>query len=728
MHIELHWLDYSILLIYTCFVIGIGLTLSRYMKSSSDFLTSGRSIPTWVTGLAFISANLGALELVGMAASGAKYGIATAHFYWVGAIPAMVFLAVFMMPFYYGSKARSVPEYLQMRFDGRVMSLNAIAFAVMTLFASGISMNALAKLLNQLLGWDYNFALFICSGVVLVYVLKGGLTSAIYTEVLQFFMIVLGFAPVVYLGLKDVGGWHNLTHSLQTVASNPAALQLKPAGEIYAPDAWTSAWKPLLRGPESNPMGVDWFAMIFGLGFVLSFGYWCGNFLVVQRAMAAKNMTAARNTPLVAAIPKMLFPALVILPGMIAISLAVTPGKGYRLPPPPIDSGQFAAAVQVLAKAPTQSFDVTYDGISKAIGEKMDRVKVQAIVDSDEVKALSSVIAEEMQAETDARDSKTALNQLKRIGTSSDGDISAGESKVAESKSGLAAAQSKFASVSAGLKDRLLDAVMANDYDGVILSLVKRYCPAGLLGLALTALLASFMSGMAGNVTAFNTVWTYNLYQSGRRSFVDVPRQYNLDHTGGKGEEVILTAKEPADVHYLWMGKFITVLGIVLSIFCAYFAKQYNNAMDIIQLVFGFVNAPLFATLMLGMFWKRTTASGAFYGLFGGIGASALFHALTIAEGNAPGLKGGYISVLTILPSEMAQNFWLAAFSFIVCFALTVIISLATQRTKSDEELKGLVYSLTPKTVDHNLSVWQRPAVLGTVLLVCCVILNFIFW
>src|SRR5579862_9331275 len=224
--IHLAWVDYTILLAYVVFVLGIGFALTRYMKTSSDFLITGRSIPTWVTGLAFISANLGALELVGMAASGAKYGIATAHFYWVGAIPAMIFLAVFMMPFYYGSKARSVPEYLQMRFNKPVMGLNAFAFAIMTLFASGISMNALAKLLNQLLGWNYHLALWICSAVVLVYVLKGGLTSAIYTEVLQFFMIVLGFAPVVYLGLKDVHGWGSMTTQLHTVAQNPQALDL----------------------------------------------------------------------------------------------------------------------------------------------------------------------------------------------------------------------------------------------------------------------------------------------------------------------------------------------------------------------------------------------------------------------------------------------------------------------------------------------------------------------
>src|SRR5512144_1362095 len=246
--VALGWVDYFVLALYVAFVIGIGWVLKAYMKTSSDFLTARGSIPAWVTGLAFMSANLGALELVGMAASGAKYGIATAHFYWVRAIPAMVFLAIFMMPFYYGSKARSVPEYLKLRFDERTRALNSITFAVMTVFASGISMNALAKLLNQLLGWNYHAALWVCSAVVLVYVLRGGLTSAIYTEVLQFFMIVLGFAPVVYLGLKDVGGWGSMNKALEGVATNPGALHLKEAGTTYAANAWSSAWQPLLAG------------------------------------------------------------------------------------------------------------------------------------------------------------------------------------------------------------------------------------------------------------------------------------------------------------------------------------------------------------------------------------------------------------------------------------------------------------------------------------------------
>ncbi|HEU5396462.1 MAG TPA: sodium:solute symporter family protein [Verrucomicrobiae bacterium] len=641
--IHLAWVDYTILLAYVAFVLGIGWVLARYMKSSSDFLITARSIPTWVTGLAFISANLGALELVGMAASGAKYGIATAHFYWVGAIPAMVFLAIFMMPFYYGSKARSVPEYLQMRFNKPVMGLNAIGFAVMTLFASGISMNALAKLLNQLLGWNYHVALFVCSGVVLIYVLKGGLTSAIYTEVLQFFMIVLGFAPVVYLGLKDVGGWHAMTTQLHAVAQNPQALDLN--SKSFAPDAWTSAWKPLLGGASANPMGVDIFAMVFGLGFVLSFGYWCTNFLVVQRAMAAKNMNAARNTPIVAALPKMLFPALVILPGMLAVALTALPNKDYRIPPPIVSAAAYDKAAEVVKNANPADDAATVTAVSDALGQKVNTDKIDKLV---------------------------AANAASKL---SDDQI----------------------------KQGLYNSIAAYDYDGVIFSLVKKYCPPGLLGLALTALLASFMSGMAGNVTAFNTVWTYNLYQA-----FFVPNK--------------------SDSHYFWMGKFITVVGIALSIACAYFAKQYNNAMDIIQLVFGFVNAPVFATFLLGMFWSRTTGIGAFFGLLGGIISSTFFHAYTIAHGNLPGVKGGYLGVKIEFPSEMAQNFWLASFAFGVCFLLTIAISLATRRTKSDAELKGLVYSLTPKIVDHDVPVWQRPAVVGTLLLIGCVILNIIFW
>ncbi|HVM49031.1 MAG TPA: sodium:solute symporter family protein [Candidatus Acidoferrum sp.] len=667
MHIQLGAIDYAVLLIYVAFVVGIGFALRRYMRSSSDFLTSGRSIPAWVTGLAFISANLGALELVGMAASGAKYGIATCHFYWVGAIPAMVFLAVFMMPFYYGSKARSVPEYLKLRFDERVRALNAIAFAVMTVFASGISMNALAKLLNQLLGWNYHVALWICSAVVLVYVLKGGLTSAIYTEVLQFFMIVLGFAPVVYLGLRDVGGWDAMNNVLHGVARDPAALNLKPPGTSYGPDAWTSAWKPLLGGSSHNPMGVDVFAMVFGLGFVLSFGYWCTNFLVVQRAMAAKGMGAARRTPLIAAVPKMLFPALVIVPGMIAVALTALPGKNYRIPPPPLETKAITAAVDAVKAAPEAgSLQVAVQNVIEKVSAAQNGVDAQTGMPKKLMKFDEAKLAQVIK---DFENKPINLHQTK-------------EEKACEEQF-LAA---------------FTNTITEYDYDGVILSLVRKYCPTGLMGLALTALLASFMSGMAGNVTAFNTVWTYDLYQA-------------------------YMARNKSDQHYFWMGQAITVVGILLSIACAYFARMYNNAMDIIQLVFAFVNAPLFATFLLGMFWARCTGTGAFLGLFGGIGTSALFHGLTMAEG-----KGGWLgATFFTFPSTMAQNFWMASFAFIVCFLLTLGISLATRRTKTNEELNGLVYSLTPKIKDHEQAWFLRPAVLGIILLIGCVILNIIF-
>lgn len=666
--IQLHGIDYTILLSYVVFILGIGWALSRYMKSSTDFLTSGRSIPTWVTGLAFISANLGALELVGMAASGAKYGIATAHFYWVGAIPAMIFLAVFMMPFYYGSKARSAPEYLKMRFDERVRILNGAAWAVMTIFMSGISMNALAKLLSLLLHWNYNASLWICSVVVVLYVFKGGLTSAIYTEVLQFFMIVLGFTPVVYLGLKDVGGWGALKSHLADVAQNPAALALNE--KSFSPSAWSHAWTPLLGGPTHNPMGVDLFSMIFGLGFVLSFGYWCTNFLVVQRAMAAKNMTAARNTPLVAAVPKMLFPAIVILPGMIAAALMTMPDKDYRIPPPIVSNANYSKAVNAVKTAHPSVENPGVDAVQKALGTAVFTNQISALIETNMLTPLS------------------------------DEQIKAG----------------------------LYNSIAENDYDSVIPSLVRKYCPPGLLALALTALLASFMSGMAGNISAFNTVYTYDLYQSFRRLVLDRPRVATIVRPGGAREEVTVVLKDLSDEHYLWMGKAVTVVGTLLSIGAAYFANRYSNAMDVVQLCFGFVNAPVFATFLLGMFWKRTTGTGAFYGLIGGIVTSAIFHALTLAEGNVPGVKGGYIEVVQWFPSEMAQNFWLAIFAFSSCLILTALISFATARTKTDADLKGLVYSLTPKIKDDEKHFLQRPAVLGVILLICCVILNFIFW
>ena len=565
----LTFVDWIIMLVYFVFVLGIGFALKRYMKTSTDFFLSGRSIPAWITGLAFISANLGAQEVIGMGASGAKYGIATSHFYWVGAIPAMVFVGVFMMPFYYGSRARSVPEYLKLRYDEKTRGLNAISFAIMTIFSSGISMYAMGLLLQTLLGWDFNFSVLMSAVIVLLYIFLGGLTSAIYNEVLQFFLIVLGFLPLVFLGLKDAGGWSGLQSRLAIVATQHG----------YAAGAWSESWK-FMDSPSHNPMGVEWFGMAMGLGFVLSFGYWCTDFLVVQRAMAANSMSAARRTPLIAAVPKMFFPFLVILPGMIAIALTYQAGgSGFALPTKP------------------------------------------------------------------------------------DGTL---------------------------------------NYDMAIPMMLGHYFPSGMLGVGLTALMASFMSGMAGNVTAFNTVWTYDIYQSYIR-------------------------RGASDAHYLWMGRMSTVFGIAVSVAAAYVATRFNNIMDMLQLVFAFVNAPLFATFLLGMFWKRATGHGAFLGLLSGIIAASLHHGLTLPIHATAGVKGGWFAATHIYPSEMAQNFWTAIFAWSTCFVVTIIVSLLT-RPRDEKELVGLVYSLTERPKEGHLPWYQRPAVLGVIVLAMTLVLNIIFW
>jgi len=566
---NLGWIDYAIMIVYFAFVIGIGWALKKYMRSATDFLEAGRSIPAWVAGLAFIATNLGALEVIGMAASGAKYGMLTIHFYLIGAIPGMVFLAIFMMPFYYGSKARSVPEYLKLRFDEKTRGFNAFSFAIMTVFTSGISMYALAMLMEVLLGWDFNFSLLISAIIVLIYVYLGGLSSAIYNEVLQFFLIVIGFAPLVILGLIDIGGWDGLKESLRTVAISNGL------GE----EAYFHAWKNT-GNPESNPMGVEWMGVFMGLGFVLGFGYWCVNFLVVQRAMAADSMSAARRTPLIGAIPKMFIPYLVIVPGMIAIALTFIPDNGFELP-----------------------------------------IKGNAY-----------------------------------------------------------------------------------DYDKVIPMLLGRYFPTGVLGLGLTALMASFMSGMAGNVTAFNTVWTYDIYQS----YINPNR---------------------SDKHYLRVGQLTTIFGVIVSIGAAYMARFFNNIMDFLQLVFAFINAPLFATFLLGMFWKRTTGHGAFTGLIAGTLAAALHHGLTSSAGALSLIKGGWLgTVVHEYTSEMAQNFWTAIYAFTACLVITMIISVTTKQLKTNEQLKGLVYALTPKIREEGVPWFRKPETLAVIVCIIAIVLTIIYW
>ncbi len=595
-------IDWVILALYLVFVLAIGVLASRRTKSGSDFFLAGRSIPAWVAGLAFISANLGAQEVIGMGASGAKYGIATAHFYWVGAIPAMVFVGVFMMQFYYGSKARSAPEYLRMRFDEKTRGFNAFTFAIMTVFSSGISMYAMAKLIQVLhvldepfaamglpQAWIFHVAILVSAVVVLVYIYMGGLKGAIYNEVLQFFLIVAGFAPLVFLGLRHVGGWHGLQESL---------------GPTY-----THAWRGM-SSPSTNRLGVDAFGLIAGLGFVLSFGYWCTDFLIVQRAMAADSMASARRTPLIAASLKMFFPFLVILPGLIALSLTATATH----PVPAASPAGVHAPAATPAAAPV-------------IPAKIDAATGKPMLDAH---------------------GQTVL-----------------------------------------------------DYDLATPNLLIRFFPTGMLGLGLTALLASFMSGMAGNVTAFNTVWTYDIYQA-------------------------YLHKNASDAHYLMVGRAATAVGILLSVFAAYLASRFNNIMDLIQLVFAFVNAPVFATFLLGMFWKRATGHGAFIGLLCGTVAAALHHGLTLPDGSVAGVKGGWIIVQHLYPSEMAQNFWTAIWSWTTCFVITILVSLVT-RPHDEAQLQGLVYSLTPKIGDTEGPRWASPVVLGIVVLTVTVALNILF-
>ena len=571
---DLQWIDYAIMLIYFVFVLGIGWVLKRFMKDANAFLEAGRSMPAWVAGLAFISTNLGALEVMGMTGSGAKYGMMTTHFYWIGAIPAMIFLAIFMMPFYYGSKARSVPEYLKLRFDEKTRGLNAILFAVMTILASGISMYALAILMEKVLGWNFNVSLILSAAIVLGYTYLGGLSSAIYNEVLQFFIIVIGLFPIVCLSLYEVGGWQGLKEGLAPIVSSKG----------FAPDAFTTTWK-YSGAATSNPMGVEWYGVFAGLGFVLSFGYWCTNFLIVQRAMAAESPVAARKTPLIGALPKMFIPFLIIVPGIVAL---------------------------VLMNNPTSGFSIT--------------------------------------------------------------DPTTGQP----------------------------------NYDLTIIMLLKHYLPSGVLGLGLTALLASFMSGMAGNVSAFNTVWTYDIYQSYIR-----PKTNDA---------------EADSKHYLKVGRLATIFGVVVSIAAAYLAGLFGNIMDFLQTIFSMINAPLFAVIALGMFWKRTTGHAAFIGLLAGFSIALLHHGLTAPMGATTLVKGGWISIVHVYPVEMAQNFWTAIFACFTSASLTIGLSLITKQKKTDEELVGLVYSLTPR-VNMNEGKWiNRPSTLAWLVAIIGIVLTILFW
>jgi len=532
--VKLAGIDFLILLAYTLFVVGIGFGLKGRMRTSEDFLTAGHSLPAWITGLSFMAANLGSLEVVGMIAMGAKYGMMTNHWYWTGAIPGMVFLGLFMVRFYYSNRIRSVPEYLRLRFDYRSHCLNASSFLVVTVLMSGINMYALALVCEQMLGWNFHLSILLSAGVVVTYTFLGGLTSSIYNEVLQFFLIIAGFLPLAILGIIDAGGWQALLAKL--------------------PENFTHTWTGL-RDPSANPLNVPWYGPVVALMLIMGPSYWCTDFLLVQRALAARDLRSAQLTPLIAAFPKMLFPLLVVVPGMVAA--AVIPGQ---------------------------------------------------------------------------------LNQ---------------------------------------------------NYNVALPMLMERYYPNGLLGLGFTALLASFMSGMAGNVTAFNTVWTYDIYQT-------------------------YLAKGKNDRHYLAVGKAATFAGTGLSIGAAYIVFQFDNLMDYMQLIGSIFISPAFVIFFLGMFSKRVTPTAAFWGMLAGIGGCIGQYIL---------YRMDVISYRSSMDATLHLAIWGAA------AGLSIALGVSTfTKPKPDHELTNLVYersSAPPQ--DPSLPWYRTPKALAVVVLVLFAVLNVIF-
>jgi SSS family solute:Na+ symporter len=522
------WLDYFIIAVYFVFVLGIGAVLRTKMRTSEDYFLSGRSLPSWITGLAFLGANLGALEIMGMGAGAATYGIMQSHYYWIGAIPAMVFVALFMIPFYYASRVHSVPGFLKLRYNEATRGFNAILFAIFMLLLSGINMYAMALVFQLLLGWSLTASIFLSAAIVLGYVVLGGLSSSIYNEVLQFFLITLGLVPLVIFGLIDVGGISGLKEAIA-----------KP--EFF--HAWSNT------GSTDNPFAVQWFYIVFGLGLVQSFGYWCTDFLVVQRALAAEDLAAAQRTPLIAAFPKLLYGVLAIFPGLIVLAV------------------------------------------------------------------------------------------LPRVAT--------------------------------------------EDPNNAVPYAMVHYFPSGMLGFGLTALLAAFMSGMAGNVTAFNTVWTYDIY----KPYIN---------------------RDASDRHYLNMGRIATVVGVLLSIVTAYIALNFTTIINYVQVLHGMFLAPLFGTFLLGMFWKRTTGWGGFTGLVAGTGYGLITYLITLDEG---------------LGASMARAF----FAWVVTLAVTLAVSLVTQ-PKPDDELRGLVWGLTEQKEAREEVWYKKPWVLAVTVLAITVALNIYFW
>jgi solute:Na+ symporter, SSS family len=534
-------LDYTLLGIYFAVVLGIGFAARRSVKTSLDFFLSGRSLPAWITGLAFVAANLGATEILGMAANGAQYGVYTVHWYWIGAIPAMVFLGLVMMPFYYGSKVRSVPEFLLHRFGPSSHLLSSIIFAVSAVLIAGVNLYALALVLEALLGWELWVSIVVAGLFVLAYITLGGLSSAIYTEVLQFFVILAALIPLTVLGLKRVGGWGGLTDSL-----------VKSHGHSFV-----TAWEGTGIG-SPNPLGANWLTIVLGLGFVMSFGYWTTNFAEVQRALSAKNLSAGRRTPLIAAFPKILIPAVVVVPGLIALVLEPSLGK---------------------------------------------------------------------------------------------------------------------------TKDM--------DYNNAIPVLMRDLLPNGVLGIAVTGLLAAFMAGMAANISSFNTVFTNDIWAA-------------------------YLKKNRPDEHYVLVARWVTVIGVLIGMGTAFIASSFSNIMNYLQTLFSFFNVPLFVVFIVGMFWKKTTPAAGFWGLLSGTVAAIINY------------FGFYLTGVISIPSDQGANFVSSIVAFVVGSVVMVGVTLFT-KPKPAEQLAGLVYGtvspgLSEPPAEGDDAWYRKPALLGWGAIVLAVI------
>jgi SSS family solute:Na+ symporter len=590
------------MLLYFAFVLGIGIALKSSMKTSRDFFLAGRSFPTWICALAFIGASLGAPEVIAAGAAGARYGLPVAVFFGIGAIPAMLFVGVFMMPIYYGSKARSVPEYLGLRFDGKTRLLNACLFAAMMAVSSGISMCVMARLIQSLhlldgvsrmLGMPpqgvFPLSVVLLAGIVLAYVFLSGLAGTIYNQALQFCLLVAGFLPMVLLGLRSVGGWSGLKSAL-------------PATCLHQ-------WQGV-TGTGSSPMGIEVLGLWLGLCFVLVTSYWCADLRVLQTALAAKDVASSRRVPLVAAIFRMFLPFLVILPGLVAIALP-TPHS------------------------------------TTVVREEMGAIIHTTTVVRPEAEAGQGLVP----AKVDPATGKLML--------------------------------------SSGGRPIL-------DYDMATPNMLLHFLPSGLLGLGLAALLACFMSGLAASVTAFNTVFTCDIYQA------------HL-HKGA------------ADAHYLAVGRWATVGGVLLSIMASCAVFRFDSIIDAFLLIFALVMAPLIAVVLLGMFWKRATGHGAFWGLLAGTCAALFHHGLTLPTGSYPGLHGGWIVVLHNYSSDLNQSFWTALFAFSVSCFVAIVVSYCTQ-LRPESELVGLVHSLTKRP--RYKVWWKSPEALAVAILIVAIALN----